>query len=132
MILLTRDTLANALSSIKNHEEIRRKLVLIEPASELIRDVLEVMQDEDYVGKIEFIEDGKAGKFRVELVGSINDCGVIKPRFSVKSDEFEKWEKRYLPAAGFGILAVSTSGGVMTHQEAKEKGVGGRLLAFVY
>jgi len=129
---LTKDPLADALSNVKNHEEVRKGEVVIEPASGLIGDVLDVMKEEDYIENAEFIEDGKAGKFKIELKGEINDCGVIKPRFSVKKDEFEKWEKRYLPAAGFGILAVSTPRGVMSHKKAKEEGIGGRLLAFVY
>lgn len=129
---MTRDILANALSSIKNHEEVRKKNVLIEPASCLIGDVLDVMQEDDYIEGYEVIDDGKSGKYKVGLKGNINDCGVVKPRFSVGHGDFEKWEKRYLPAAGYGILAVSTSRGVMSHEEAKESGVGGRLIAFVY
>lgn len=129
---MSKDPLANALSTIKNYEEIRKAEVTIEPASRLIGDVLEVIEEEGYIGDFDFVDDGKGGKFKVELAGNINDCAVIKPRFSVKQGEFEKWEKRYLPAAGFGILAVSTSKGVISHKEAKEKGLGGRLLAFVY
>ena len=129
---MTEDPLSNALSTIKNHESIRKKEVEVKPASNLIHDVLKVMQEEDYVGEIEHIEDGKGGKFKVELLGNINDCSVIKPRFTVKKDEFEKWEKRYFPAAGFGVLAVSTSNGIISHNEAKEKGIGGRLLGYVY
>lgn len=129
---MSKDPLANALSNIKNHEEIRKRDITIKPASGLIGDVLEVMKEEDYIDDFEFIEDGKGDKFKVKLSGNINDCGVIKPRFSVKHGNFEKWEKNYLPAAGFGILTVSTSEGVMSHKEAKEKNIGGRLLAFVY
>ena len=47
-------------------------------------------------------------------------------------DEFEKFEKRYLPAKNFGILIVTTPEGIMTHNEAKERGIGGRLLAYMY
>jgi len=65
-------------------------------------------------------------------LGRINDCGVIKPRFPVKKNEFEKWEKRYLPSPDVGLLVISTSKGVMTHREAKELGIGGVLLAYVY
>ncbi|KXB01054.1 30S ribosomal protein S8 [candidate division MSBL1 archaeon SCGC-AAA259O05] len=129
---MTKDLLANSMATIKNHEEVRKKEVLIEPASRLIKDVLEIMKEEDYIEDFEYIEDGKAGKLRVNLSGNINDCGVIKPRFSVNEDEFEKWEKRYLPAAGFGILIVSTPEGVMSGKEAEDRGKGGRLLAFVY
>ena len=62
----------------------------------------------------------------------VNDCKVIKPRYSISVDDFEKWEKRYLPAKGFGILIVSTTKGIMTHEEAKEKHVGGKLLAYAF
>ena len=71
-------------------------------------------------------------QFKVELEGNINKCGVIKPRHAVKKDEFEKFEKRYLPAKNFGILIVTTPEGIMTHYEAKERGIGGRLLAYMY
>ncbi|MGC8816571.1 MAG: 30S ribosomal protein S8 [Candidatus Hadarchaeum sp.] len=126
------DPLANALSKIDNYERARKKEVIIDPASKLIREVFQVMQDEGYIGAFEFIDDGKSGKFRVELKGKINRCGAIKPRFAVKVNEYEKWEKRYLLASGFGLLIVSTSKGIMAHTKAKELGLGGRLLAYVY
>lgn len=126
------DPLANALSKIKGYENARKREVVITPASKIIKAVLHVMQEKDFIGEFEFIDDGKAGKFRVELLGRINNCGVIKPRQAVKHNDFERWEKRYLPAAGFGALVVSTPKGVVSHDVAKEQGVGGRLLAFVY
>ena len=57
---------------------------------------------------------------------------MIKPRYAIKKDEFDKWEARYLPAEGFGVLIISTSEGVMSQYEAKKKGIGGRLIAYVY
>jgi small subunit ribosomal protein S8 len=90
------------------------------------------MQLNGYIGEFEFIDDGRSGKFKVQLFGRINKCGAIRPRYAVKADEFEEWEKRFLPARDIGILVVSTPHGVMSHKEAKEKRVGGRLLAFVY
>lgn len=129
---MSEDPLADALSTIKNNESVRKKEVTIKPASELIKDVLGVMKEDEYIEDFEYIDDGKGGKFEVQLKGNINDCGVIKPKFSVKKDEFEKWEKRYFPAVGFGTLAVSTSRGVMSHEEAEDRGIGGRLLGYVY
>jgi small subunit ribosomal protein S8 len=126
------DPLSNALSAIKSHENAGKREVMVTPASRLVGDVLRVMQKKGVIGDFEFIEDGKAGRFRVELIGKINNCGVIKPRHAVKHGEFERWEKRYLPAAGFGVLMVSTARGVVGHDAAEEQGVGGRLLAFVY
>ena len=90
------------------------------------------MQKEKYIGVFEFIDDGKSGKFRVELRNRINDCNVVKPRYSVAMGGFEKWEKRFLPATEFGILIVTTTKGVMTHAQAKKDHVGGKLLAYVY
>jgi len=126
------DTLANALTTIKNNEFRGKKECIIMPASKLIVRVLRVMQRAGYVGEIEYIDDGRAGKIRVQLLGRINNCGVIKPRFPVKADEFEKWEEKYLPSRDIGLLIVSTSKGVMNHIEAKEKHIGGVLLAYVY
>ncbi len=126
------DVLANALSTIMNNEVRGKKECLIYPASKLVMNVLQTMRRVGYIGDIEYIDDGRGGKLKVKLLGRINKCGVIKPRFPVKKDEFEKWEERYLPARDIGILIVSTSQGVMTHIEAKEKGIGGVLLAYVY
>ena len=126
------DPLANALSTIMNNEVRGKKECLIYPASKLVINVLKTMQKEGYIGNIEYIEDGRGGKLKVKLLGRINRCGVIKPRFPVKKDEFEKWEERFLPARDIGILIVSTSKGVMTHIEAKRQGIGGVLLAYVY
>ena len=126
------DPLADALTNIRNNELQVNDSCVISPASKLIGHVLGVMQKESYIGNFELVEDGRAGKFNVELLGNINKCGVIKPRHAVKKDKFEKFEKRYLPAKNFGILIVTTPEGIMTHNEAKERGIGGRLLAYMY
>ena len=130
MVML--DPVANGLTAIKNAEMVRKKEVVICPASKLLGAILKVMQKYGYIGEFEYVDDGRAGKFRVQLLGRINKCGAIKPRFPVRRDEFEEWEKRYLPARDVGILIVSTSEGVMSHHEAKRRGIGGRLVAYVY
>ncbi|MCE8424723.1 MAG: 30S ribosomal protein S8 [Candidatus Methanoperedens sp.] len=130
MMLL--DPLADALSIIKNAENIGKPECTINPASKLIGSVLKVMKDQGYIGEFEFADDGKSGLFKVQLKGTINKCGVIRPRHAVKNTEFEKWEKRFLPARGFGSIILTTPDGVMTHNEARESGLGGQLLAYVY
>ena len=133
VIHMTRlDLLSDALSNIWNHEIIGHREVVIKPASKLIGAVLRVMQKTGYIGEFEFIDDGRSGKFKVQLLGRVNKCGAIKPRYSVSADGFENWEKTFLPARDVGILVVSTSVGVVSHREAKEKKRGGRLLAYVY
>ena len=126
------DTLANALATIMNNEMRGHSECLIYPASKLIARVLRVMQQYGYIGEFEYIDDKRSGKFRVQLLGRINKCGVIKPRFPVKWKEIEEWERKYLPARDVGILIISTSKGVMSHIEAKRLRVGGVLLAYVY
>jgi small subunit ribosomal protein S8 len=84
------------------------------------------------IGTYELIEEGHAKLFRIELVGRINKCSAIKPRFPVKKDEWTKWEQQYIPAIGFGMLIVSTPKGIMTNKEAKEHKVGGRIIAYIY
>jgi len=126
------DTLANILSSIKNASDTGKLECTVAPASKLACNILKVMQEQGYIGKFELVDDKKSGKFKVELRGRINKCGVVKPRFSVKKTEFEKWEKRYLPAQNFGTLILATPHGVVSHYDAREKRTGGILLAYVY
>jgi small subunit ribosomal protein S8 len=124
--------LANLFSTMYNNELRNKKECLVIPASKLAQEVLRVMQKAKYIGEFEYIDDGITGKLRVQLLGRINKCGVITPRYPVRADAFYEWERRFLPAVNVGILVVSTSQGVMSHTEAIQKGLGGRLLGFVY
>jgi small subunit ribosomal protein S8 len=126
------DPLSNALSGLDNAESVGHLSHTVAPASNTIGSVLEVLYDRGYVDGFEYVEDGKAGRFEVELKGAINECGAVNPRYSVGADGFEKWEKRYLPARDYGALIVTTSHGVMSHYEAREQGVGGQVIAYVY
>lgn len=124
------DPLAAALAKIVNAERVGKREVVVKPASKVIKKVLQIMNDHSYLGAFEEIDGGRM--LKINLLGNINKCGVIKPRFSTKRTEFEKWEKRYLPAKDFGVIMISTPYGIMTHNEAKEKNTGGKLLAYCY
>ncbi len=126
------DTLADALSAIDNAREIGKKDAVVEPATNLVKNMLKILQQQGYIGLFEHVEDGKGGKFKVEIGKALNECKAIKPRFSVSKDGYQKYEKRFLPARGFGDLIITTPQGVMTHRKAQEEGLGGRLLAYVY
>ena len=126
------DPLNDAMCVIKNAALNGKSECIIQPSSKLIGRVLKVMQDKGYISQFEYVEDGKAGKFRVMLDGAINDCGVIKPRYSVKVTDVEKFEARFLPAQDFGVLIFTTTNGVVAQDRAKELGIGGKLLAYVY
>jgi len=126
------DSLANLTGNINMATEKAKSSCTSKPVSELIKKILQIMKDNRYIGDFKIIEDGKGNIVAINLIGAINKCGVIKPRFSVTVNDYEKFEKRYLPAKDFGLIIVSTSKGIMTHKEAKEKNIGGKLLAYVY
>jgi ribosomal protein S8 len=127
--------LTNALSSINNNEIRRNKQVIIMPASKLIINVLRVMQKEGYVGEFEFIDDGRWGKITVQLLGRINKCGPITPRYSLNYRDMinlPDYVRRYLPSKEIGLIIVSTSKGVMSHKDAARLHIGGNALGYVY
>jgi small subunit ribosomal protein S8 len=126
------DPLANALSSIMNAENVGKPECVIKPVSKVIKTVFTLMKDNNYLGDYREINDQRGNYVKVNLLGKINKVGVIKPHFSVKLPDYEKFEKRYLLAKDFGIIIVTTSKGMMTHTEAKKKGLGGRLISYCY
>jgi small subunit ribosomal protein S8 len=126
------DPLVNALNTIMSHEERRKNECIIVPASGIVRRVLRLIQSKGYIGEIEFIDDGRQGKFRVQLFGRINKSMAVKPRFKTRVSEIEKWEKRFLPSRNLGLIILSTPNGVMDHVQAQELNLGGVILAYVY
>ncbi|MFH1393877.1 MAG: 30S ribosomal protein S8 [Candidatus Micrarchaeota archaeon] len=125
------DYLAEALNTIKTHENVGQELCSVR-ATKLIEKVLNVLKEHKYLKSFETVDNGRGGFFNVQLDGRINDCGVIKPRMPVKKTDWAKKEQQYIPGIGVGLLIVSTSEGVMTNADAEEKKIGGRLLAYVY
>lgn len=123
--------LADALSVIKNAEKASKKICDIKHVSKIMLDVLKIMKDAGYIAGYQTKNTIHGKVASVELAGSLNDCRVIVPRFYVKKGEYEKWEKRFLPASDMGVLVVSTSKGVKNHREIKGN-LGGALVAYVY
>lgn len=78
------------------------------------------------------MDDHRSGKIVVELTGRLNKCGVISPRFDLSYDEIEKWIVNLLPSRQFGHIVISTTYGIMTHEEARRKKTGGKILGFFY
>ncbi|MBS3166974.1 30S ribosomal protein S8 [Candidatus Woesearchaeota archaeon] len=126
------DPIANALSMILNYERIGKSECYLRVSSNLLKEILTLINEKGYIGTFEVIKSTKGESLKINLIGKINKCGVIKPRFSVKKDEYEKYEKRFLPSNNFGYLIVSTPKGLMLHETAKEKKLGGRLIAYIY
>lgn len=126
------DPLSSILSKINNAEKVGKTDCSFFPSSKVIKAVLNIMHEHGYIGEVKEIEDSKGNILNVKLLGNINKTNAIKPRFSVTKDDFTKFEKRFLPAMGMGIMMISTSKGIMTVDEAKQKLIGGKLIAFCY
>lgn len=129
--MVLNDTLSNALSKINQYEKLGRQECIIS-GSRIIADVLGIMKKFGYIKGYDKIKEGKKESFKVKLSATVNNCGVIKPRYAIKKDEFEKFEKRYLPSKDMGILIISTVEGIVDHGKAKEKKIGGKLIAYCY
>ncbi|KAK7359702.1 hypothetical protein VNO77_01665 [Canavalia gladiata] len=124
--------LNDALKSMYNAEKRGKRQVMIRPSSKVIIKFLLVMQKHGYIGEFEYVDDHRAGKIVVELNGRLNKCGVISPRFDVGVKEIEGWTARLLPSRQFGYIVLTTSAGIMDHEEARRKNVGGKVLGFFY
>ena len=126
------NVVAIALKNIVNAERKGKRQVLLRPASKVLIRFLRLMQRKGYIGEFEVIDDHRSGKIIVELLGRINKCGVISPRFDVPLGKVEQWCNNILPSRQFGFLVLTTTYGMMDHEEAKKKHTGGKILGFFY
>ena len=124
--------LADCLKNISNAEKRGKRQVMIRPSSKVIVKFLQVMQRHGYIGEFEIVDDRRSGKIVVNLTGRINKCGVISPRFDIKLGDVEKWIVNLLPSKQFGHIVLTTSYGIMDHEEAKRKHTGGKILGYFY
>ena len=85
-----------------------------------------------YIGEFEIVDDHRGNKIVINLTGRINKCGVISPRFDVPVGQINKWITNLLPSRQFGHVVMTTTYGIMDHEEARRKKTGGKVLGFFY
>jgi len=126
------DLISDALSSIMNAEKVSKKEVTIRRTSKLLIEIVKIIKEKGYISDYSFTDDSKGGLLTIKLINKINKIGSIRPRYPCTLPQIEDFEKVYLPAMGFGIIILSTPKGLMTHEDAKKKKIGGFLIAYCY
>ncbi len=128
------DPIADMLTRVRNGNDAKHSSVDI-PASNIKKDLAEILTQEGFIKGFDVIEDGKQGVLRVELKYGANNEKVMsgirrisKPglRVYVKADEVPK------VLGGLGVALVSTSQGIMTDKDARKKGIGGEVICYVW
>eukprot|EP00736_Rhodelphis_marinus_P009567 Rmarinus@m.4706 len=130
---MTRVSVLNdTLKTIVNAEKRGKRQVLVRPASKVVVKFLQVMMKHGYIGEFEIVDDRRSGKIVIELTGRLNKCGVISPRFDLTLKDIDQWCNNVLPSRQFGYVVLTTSYGIMDHEEAIRKNTGGKILGFFY
>lgn len=123
---MSQDIVADVLNGIMNAKKSGKESAIIAKQSKLLMQVLEMMK---HYGYLDYeMQDGKLKIMLKEL----NECKAIKPRYTVSAKKIDKYMRRFLPARNFGYVIISTSRGLMTHEEASENKIGGSLIAYFY
>ncbi len=128
------DTIADLLTRIRNASSAKHDTVEI-PASNMKKDIVQILVDEGYLKSFTVVDDGKQGIIKVNLkygegkAAAINGLQrVSKPGLRIYSNA----EEMPQVMKGLGIAIVSTSRGIMTDRQARKENVGGEVLAFVW
>lgn len=128
------DPIADMLTRIRNGNNAKHDSVDI-PASNIKKELAQILLDEGFVKGYDVIDDGKQGIIRIDLKYSPDNKKVIsgikrisKPglRVYVKSDEVPR------VLGGLGIAVLSTSRGIMTDKDARKEGIGGEVICYVW
>ena len=128
------DPIADMLTRVRNANMVRHEKLEL-PASNIKKEIAEILKNEGFVKSVEYIEDDKQGVIRMFLKYGQNNERVItglkrisKPglRVYAKADEIPR------VLNGLGIALVSTSEGVVTDKVARQRGIGGEVLAYIW
>lgn len=123
---MSQDIVSDTLNQMMNAKKANKTSIVVTRYSGLLIRVLEMMKQYGYI-EYELTDN----KLKINLK-DVSECKSIKPRYTVGKSEVEKYVRRFLPARNFGYVLVSTSKGLMTHQEAQENKIGGSLIAYFY
>ncbi|APP10722.1 30S ribosomal protein S8 [Lactobacillus delbrueckii subsp. bulgaricus] len=128
------DPIADFLTRIRNANMAKHDSVEI-PASNIKKSLTEILKQEGFIRDYEVTEDGKQGVIKITLKYGPNGERVISGLKRISKPGLRNYVSAdNLPKVlnGLGIAIVSTSAGVLTDKEAREKNVGGEVIAYVW
>ena len=132
--MVTTDPIADMLTRIRNANTSKHKTVDI-PASKMKLGIAEILFREGYIKSFEQINDNAQGTIRVTLKYGEKGSKVIDGLKRISKPGLKVYaNKEELPKVlnGLGIAIISTSKGLMTDKEAREAGIGGEVLAYIW
>lgn len=124
--------LNEALRKIVNAEKRGFTKVQLQPMSFLMVNYLKVMKTRGYIKDFEVFDPHRVGKITVELQGRIKDCVALSYRQDISAKDIESFKSRILPTRQWGYVVITTTNGVLDHEEAQRQNVGGRVLGYFY
>ncbi len=128
------DLISDMLTQIRNASRVKRETVDV-PFSKISESILDVLKNEEYIENYRFLEDKKQGILRVYLKYLEDQRSAITNLKRISKPGLRKYIKRkeIKPVLdGYGIAIISTSKGLLTDKQAKELGVGGEVICYVW
>ncbi|MBU3827746.1 MAG: 30S ribosomal protein S8 [Candidatus Lactobacillus pullistercoris] len=128
------DPIADYLTRIRNANMAKHDSVEI-PASNIKKSISEILKREGFIRDYEVTDDNKQGMIKIFLKFGPNGERVISGLKRISKPGLRNYvSAEDLPKVlnGLGIAIVSTSAGVITDKEARQKGVGGEVIAYVW
>ena len=123
---MSQDIVADALNQIMNAKKARKTEVVVNKHSKLLRNILDIAKQAGY---LDYSIEGN--KLKIQII-NVNEIRAIKPRYTFSIKNINNYVRRFLPARNFGFVVVSTNQGLMKHEEAEEKNLGGCLIAYMF
>jgi len=129
------DPIADYLTRIRNAVMAKHKVVEI-PASNMKKDMTKILFEKGYILNYKFEEEGPQGSIKIALkYNPETKLNAIKSLKRISKPGLRKYvDSNHIPRVlnGLGVAILSTSQGVMTDKEARNLGVGGEVLCYVY
>ncbi|XVE87000.1 hypothetical protein DITRI_Ditri18aG0080600 [Diplodiscus trichospermus] len=127
-----RRILNDALRSIVNAEKRAKATVELKPISNVISSFLNIMKYRGYIKNYEVFDPQRVGRITVELQGRVNDARALTYRQDIKAKDIEKYKTLELPTRQWGYVVISTPDGILDHEEAIRRNVGGQVLGYFH